>query len=246
MASQRLADKPLAMIGDKPMIAHVLESARKANLGSIILAVAEEKIAEACGLSCNLEAVDGVRAIKTKADLPSGSDRVYEALELSHSKCSEDTIILNLQGDMPFCPPEFLSKACKLLADHPEYDLATLVAPIGVEEVALASKVKVATPLTPKDVDSGRAAPAIYFSRSEIPYGQDFHWGHIGLYAWRQSALKRFVESEPGQLEKAEKLEQLRALELGMKIGCVAVPHFPLSVDTQRDLEKARDFHLTR
>ena len=221
MGSTRLPGKPLADIGGKPMIVRVLEQAKKANLGEVIIACAEVEIKEAVEKA-------GGRAILTPADLPSGTDRIYQAAQ--KSPCD---IIINLQGDMPLIDPELLHKVLKPLK-NPEVDIATLVTPVK-DAAAKANPNKVKAILA----ENGRA---LYFTRAAAPHGDDAFYYHIGIYAYRAAALQKFISLPPSPLEKLEKLEQLRALEAGMVIHAAIVKAEPLGVDTPEDLEKVRAY----
>ncbi len=228
MAASRLPGKPMADIGGRPMIAHVLDRAREAGIGPAAVACGDAEIAEAVRR-------EGGVAVLTDPDLPSGSDRVHAALATLDAEERHD-IIVNLQGDLPTIEPAALRALLAPLAD-PAVDIATLVAPIGsAEEAALPSVVKAACAFAP-----GRAtAPVLYFSRAAIPWGEGELWHHIGVYAYRRAALKNFVALPPSPLEQREKLEQLRALEAGMRIACARVEFGPFGVDTEADLERAR------
>lgn len=228
MASTRLPGKPLADIHGRPMIVHVLDRAREADIGPVAVACAEEEIATA------IRAVGGI-AVLTDPSLPSGSDRVHAALASLDPQGRHD-VVVNLQGDLPTIPPAQLRAVVAPLSD-PAVDIATLVAPIETdEEATLASVVKAAC-----DFPRGRAvSPALYFSRMPIPWGDGPRWHHIGIYAYRRPALARFVSLPESPLERREKLEQLRALEAGMRIACARVDHAPFGVDTPADLERAR------
>jgi 3-deoxy-manno-octulosonate cytidylyltransferase (CMP-KDO synthetase) len=228
MASTRLPGKPLADICGLPMIVHVLNRASEAALGPVIVACAEPEIAEAVSKA-------GGTAILTSPDLPSGSDRIDAALQMFDPAGKYDTII-NLQGDLPGIPPEFLAAVLAPLAS-PDYDIATLVAPVTTPAEADApSVVKCACAFS----GDATIAQALYFSRSKIPSGEGPLWHHIGIYAYRRAALARFVSLPESPLEQREKLEQLRALEAGMRIGVARVAHAPFGVDTAADLALAR------
>jgi len=176
----------------------------------------------------------GGKAVLTDPDLPSGSDRIFAALEHIDPEGRHD-VIINLQGDLPAISPATIAAALLPLADA-AYDIATLVARIrSAAEAAAASVVKCACAFGPAET-----APALYFSRHEIPSGEGPLWHHIGIYAYRRAALARFVRLPASPLEQREKLEQLRALEAGMRIGVAQVAHAPFGVDTPADLEKAR------
>ena len=228
MASTRLPGKPLADIAGLPMIVHVLNRALEARLGPVAVACAEPEIAAA------IEAAGGT-AILTDPALPSGSDRIYQALLALDPQQNHD-VIINLQGDLPGISPDFLSAVLSPLTD-PNYDIATLVAPITTaEEAAATSVVKCACAFAPnQDI-----APALYFSRCKVPSGEGPLWHHIGIYAYRRAALARFVSLPESPLEAREKLEQLRALEAGLRIGAARVDHAPFGVDTPADLAYAR------
>ena len=228
MASTRLPGKPLADIHGRPMILHVFDRAREAGLGPVAVACAEPEIAAA------VRAAGGI-AVLTDPELPSGSDRVHAALAELDPAGSHD-VVVNVQGDFPTLPSEQLRTVVALLAD-PTVDIGTLVTPITSEaEADTPSVVKAACAFA-----EGRdVAPALYFSRAKIPSGEGPRWHHIGVYAWRRAALARFVALPPSPLERRESLEQLRALEAGMRIACARVAHAAFGVDTSADLERAR------
>ncbi len=228
MASTRLPGKPLALIRDRPMILHVLDRAREAGIAPAAVACCEAAVFDAV-------TADGGVAVMTDADLPSGSDRVKQALDMLDPDGKHD-VVINLQGDLPTLPPALLADVLAPL-DDAGFDLATLVAPIcSDEEAALSSVVKAVCGFAP----GARVAPALYFSRAVAPWGEGPRWHHIGIYAWRREALARFVGSPESPLERREKLEQLRALEAGMRIACAQADHAPFGVDTPADLERAR------
>lgn len=229
MASTRLPGKPLADIHGKPMIVHVLDRGREAEIGPVAVACGDPEIV-------NAVVAAGGTAIATDPSLPRGSDRVHAALGQIDPQARHD-VVVNLQGDLPTIPPPFLRAVLSPLAD-PEFDIATLVAPIETDdEAALPSVIKAACAF-----DEGRAvSAALYFSRMPIPWGDGPRWHHIGVYAFRRQALARFVSLPESPLERRESLEQLRALEAGMRIACVRVDHAPFGVDTPADLERARD-----
>jgi 3-deoxy-manno-octulosonate cytidylyltransferase (CMP-KDO synthetase) len=226
MAASRLPAKPLADIGGKPMIQHVWECAVAADLAPVFVATDDRSIADVITHA-------GGQAVMTRSDHPSGSDRVFEALELIDPRGHVDHI-LNLQGDLPELPVDMLHHLAATLTQS-DADLATLVAPASAEEAARPQVVKAVVSWQTNDF--GRA---LYFSRAAIPTGTSAQWHHIGLYGWRRSALKRFVSLSPSPLEKAEKLEQLRALEAGMTIAVGRVSHAPGGVDTTEDLDAVR------
>ncbi len=228
MASTRLPGKPLASIGGRAMILHVLDRAREAEIGPVAVACADAAIADAVR-------ADGGVAVMTDPSLPSGSDRVHAALAVLDPQGRHD-VVVNLQGDFPTVPPQQLRAVVTPLSD-PSFDIATLVTPVvGAEEAAAPQVVKAACAF-----DRGRAvSPALYFSRVPIPSGEGPLWHHIGIYAFRRAALARFVSLPESPLERREKLEQLRALEAGMRIACTRVEHGAFGVDTPADLERAR------
>jgi 3-deoxy-manno-octulosonate cytidylyltransferase (CMP-KDO synthetase) len=228
MAATRLPGKPLADIHGKPMIIHVLERAQEAEIGPAAVACGDAEIANAVRIA-------GGTAVLTDPSLPRGSDRVHAALAVLDPHGRHD-VVVNLQGDLPTIPPVYLRTVLTPLAD-PGFDIATLVAPIASEEEAtVASVVKAACAF-----DQGRAvSPALYFSRAPIPWGDGLRWHHIGIYAFRRAALAHYVSLPESPLERRESLEQLRALEAGMRIACARVETAPFGVDTADDLERAR------
>lgn len=227
MASTRLPGKPLALIHGVPMIVHVWRRAQETGLGRVIVAAAEPEIAAA------VEAAGG-DAVLTDPSHPSGSDRVHEAVQRLDPARQFDRI-LNVQGDLPTIEPSVVMKLWDILDDD-RVSLSTLVTKITREDERTNPNVVKAV-VAWKSQDRG---DALYFTRATAPHGPGDHWHHIGLYGWRRSALDRFVQLPPSPLEKREKLEQLRALEDGMRIGVAAVDTVPLGVDTPEDLERAR------
>jgi 3-deoxy-manno-octulosonate cytidylyltransferase (CMP-KDO synthetase) len=227
MASTRLPGKPLADIAGEPMIVHVMRRAQEADLGAVVVATDSEAI-----FSCVEKA--GGRAVMTRVDHVSGSDRIFEALG-SADPTGRCGIVVNVQGDLPTLRPADIGAAVAPLAD-PSVDIGTLAAEIGrVEERGNPNVVKVVgTPLTPTRLR------ALYFTRATAPAGDGPLYHHIGLYAFRRPALVRFVNLPPSPLERREQLEQLRALEAGMRIDVTIVDGVPLGVDTAEDLERAR------
>ena len=228
LASTRLPDKPLAEIGGLPMIVQVMRRAEEAAIGPVIVACADAAIAEA------VEAAGG-RAVMTRPDHPSGSDRVFEAVQLFDPDGAHDAI-LNVQGDLPTIEPATVRAVFEPLA-VPGVDIATIVAEIrDPTERDDPAVVKAVLALAPGE----RIGRALYFSRQPVPGGDGPLYHHIGLYAYRCEALARFVALPPGVLELREKLEQLRALEAGMRIEAGLVDTVPLGVDTPADLARAR------
>ena len=229
MGSSRLPGKPLADIHGQPMIVHVLRRALEAGIGPVAVAAGEPEIVAA------VRAAGGV-AVLVADDLPSGTDRVKRAVDVLDPGGRHD-VVVNLQGDAPTLAPELLSAVLRPLAD-PGVEIGSLVAPIAdAREAAKDSYVKCACAFAPGQ----NVAPAPYFSRAAVPWGEGPLWHHIGVYAYRRTALERFVALPESPLEKREKLEQLRALEAGMRIAVARVPHGPFGVDTPEDLEHARD-----
>jgi 3-deoxy-manno-octulosonate cytidylyltransferase (CMP-KDO synthetase) len=228
MASSRLPGKPLADIHGRPMIVHVLQRAATAGIGPVAVACGEEEIATAVRKA-------GGRVALTHPDLPSGSDRVFAALAELDPDGAHD-VVVNLQGDVPTVTAEQIRAALRPLSD-PMVDIGTVVAPIAsFTEANTASFVKAACVFE----EGADAARALYFSRSPVPWGEGPLWHHIGIYSYRRPALARFVALPPTLLERREQLEQLRALEAGMRIGVARVPHGLFGVDTPEDLERAQ------
>jgi 3-deoxy-manno-octulosonate cytidylyltransferase (CMP-KDO synthetase) len=227
MASTRLPRKPLADIHGEPMIAHVWRRAIEADVGPVVVAADDEAIVRA------VEAAGG-RAIMTRADHASGSDRIYEAIGAVDPDGRHD-IIVNVQGDLPTIAANAVRAALAPLGDG-DVAIATLATPITrAEERDNPNVVKaVGAELAP-----GRLR-ALYFTRATAPWGEGALLHHIGLYAYRREALRRFVGLPPSPLEQRERLEQLRALEAGMRIDIALIDAAPLGVDTPEDLERAR------
>jgi len=227
MAASRLPDKPLLDIAGLPMIVHVLRRAEAANIGRVAVATDTQEIAAAVR-------AHGGEAVMTRPDHPSGSDRIHEAMKLLDPQGHAE-IVVNLQGDFPTISPDNIRDVLPPL-DDPSVDIATLAAEIHTEEEALNPNVvkAVGSPI------SGRRLRALYFTRATAPSGEGPRYHHIGLYAYRRPALERFVSLPPSPLEKQEKLEQLRALEAGMRIDVTIVDTVPRGVDTPADLETAR------
>ena len=228
MASTRLPGKPLADIAGLPMIVQVLKRAEQAAIGPVVVACAETEIKDA------VEACGG-RAVLTDPDHPSGSDRIYEALKIVDPHAKYD-IVVNLQGDLPTIEPAIVHAVLKPMRDL-DVDITTLVAEItDEEEKANPNVVKAVVGFGP----GADVARALYFTRSQAPAGDGPLYHHIGIYAYRRAALERFVSLEPSVLEQREKLEQLRALENGMRIDAARVDTVPFGVDTPADLARAR------
>ena len=228
LRSTRLPEKPLAMIGDDPMIVHCLKQAQAANLGPVLVAAAEPDIIKAVEKA-------GGHACLTRPDHPSGSDRIAEALTQFDPDGHYDYVI-NMQGDLPLLDPDLLRRLHRLLAENDWADMATLAAPADETEYDNPHVVKVITGAT----RIGDKAAALAFTRARAPYGDGPLFHHIGLYGFRRAALHQFVGLPPGALEQREKLEQLRALENQMKIIVEIVADCPVGVDTKEDLAAVR------
>ena len=227
MASTRLPDKPLADIHGVPMIVQVWRRAIEANTGRVVVATDSPEVIKAVQKS-------GGEVVLTRSDHVSGSDRIFEALEIIDPDKEVD-VIINVQGDLPTIEPEAIRASLIPLQD-PGVDLSTLVAKINIdEERTNPNVVKMIGTATGK-----QTFRALYFTRATAPYGEGPLYHHIGLYAWRRHALEKFVSLKPSTLELREKLEQLRALEAGMRIDAALVDTVPLGVDTAADLERAR------
>ncbi|TJW16521.1 MAG: 3-deoxy-manno-octulosonate cytidylyltransferase [Mesorhizobium sp.] len=227
LASTRLPGKPLADIAGAPMIVHVARRAAESGLGRVVVATDAESVAEAVR-------AHGFEAAMTRPDHESGSDRIFEALTALDPGRKVETIV-NVQGDLPTIDPDIIGSALK-----PFEDAAVDIATLGVEIVRDEEKTN---PNVVKIVGSPLSETrlrALYFTRATAPWGEGPLYHHIGLYAYRRSALERFVELKPSPLERRERLEQLRALEAGMRIDAEIVRSLPLGVDTPADLERAR------
>lgn len=227
MQATRLPGKPLADIHGKPMILHVLDRAREAGIGAVAIATDDDAIRD------TVETAGG-QVVMTRADHQTGSDRIFEALGRL-SGADEVSIIVNLQGDLPTIEPESIRRVVAPLED-PAVDIATLAVEITDEEEKTNPNVVkvVGTPVGENQLR------ALYFTRATAPANEGPLYHHIGIYAYRRGALERFVKLPQAPLEKREKLEQLRALENGMRIDVAIVDAVPLGVDTPADLEKAR------
>jgi 3-deoxy-manno-octulosonate cytidylyltransferase (CMP-KDO synthetase) len=229
MASTRLPDKPLADIHGKLMIVHVMERALESKLGRVVIACAEAAIKAAVEKA-------GGEAVLTDPALPSGSDRILAALKTIDAAGKHD-VVINVQGDLPTLEPQLIKTAAALLKN--DVAIGTLAAIITKEsEKTNPNVVKAITEIDfSKNQKTGRA---LYFTRTTAPSGDGPLLHHIGLYAYQRTALEKFVAAPPSVLEKREKLEQLRALALGMRIDVAVVDTVPLGVDTPEDLEIAR------
>ena len=227
MASSRLPGKPLADIAGRPMIVHVMQRAQDAALGPVVVATDAEEIATAVAKA-------GGQAVMTRGDHASGSDRVHEAAGLIDPD-RRAGIVVNVQGDFPTLAPAQIHAVVGPLADA-SVDIATLAAEIRDDAERFDPNVVkvVGSPVAP-----GRLR-ALYFTRATAPYGEGPLYHHSGIYAYRRAALERFVALPPSPLEQRERLEQLRALEAGMRIDVTLVEAVPFGVDTADALEQAR------
>jgi 3-deoxy-manno-octulosonate cytidylyltransferase (CMP-KDO synthetase) len=234
LAATRFPDKPLADLCGEPMIVHVWRRAVAADVGPVLVACGDAAIADAIRAA-------GGDAVMTDPALPSGSDRVHQAVERSDPGGDHDAVI-NVQGDLPTIEPAVIAAALAPLAE-PEVDIATLAAVITeARERSDPNVVKAVLAVA----DGATAGRALYFSRASVPSGDGPLYHHIGLYAFRRTALARFVALPQGVLERRERLEQLRALEAGMRIDAALVDTVPLGVDTPADLARARSILLSQ
>ena len=227
MASTRLPGKPLADIGGVPMIVQVMRRAAEADIGPVVIATDSREVADA------IEAASG-RVVMTRADHASGSDRIFEALTMVDPDGRHD-VVVNVQGDLPTVAPAAVAAAAAPLADA-AVDIGTIAAVITRDAERTDPSVVKAVG---SEIAPGRLR-ALYFTRATAPWGEGPLLHHIGLYAYRRAALTRFVALPASRLEQREKLEQLRALEAGMRIDIVIVDDVPLGVDTPHDLDRAR------
>ena len=227
MASTRLPGKPLADIAGAPMIVHVARRAAEAEIGRVVVAVDHAEVLDAVTAA-------GFEAVMTSPDHPSGSDRIFEAVRLVDPE-GRARFIVNVQGDLPTVEPHSVRAALAPLGDE-RVDIATLCVEIVREEERTNPNVVkvIGSPL------SDSRLRALYFTRATAPHGEGPLYHHIGLYAYRRAVLERFVALPPSPLERREKLEQLRALEAGMRIDVEIIASVPLGVDTPEDLERAR------
>ena len=228
LAATRLPGKPLADIGGLPMIVRVVRQAEASGVGPVAVAAGDPEIVAA------VEAAGG-RAVLTDPDLPSGSDRILAALRILDPDGRHD-VVINLQGDIPFIAPEAIQACAGLLSERPEADISTvMVAESDPSDRVNPDMPKVVAAMAP----DGRSARALYFTRSVL-YGEGPFWIHHGIYGYRRQALERFTAAPPSPLERRERLEQLRALEMGMVIWSAVLDEAPISVDNPSDLERAR------
>jgi 3-deoxy-manno-octulosonate cytidylyltransferase (CMP-KDO synthetase) len=228
MASQRLPGKPLADICGLPMIVHVWRRAIESKVGQVLVAAAENRIAD-------IVRAQGGDAIVTDPGLPSGTDRIAQALSLRDPERTFRHVV-NLQGDLPTIDPLAIKRCLAGLSNEP-VDISTIAAEMSdPEEIANPNIVKALAPLGPER----EVAYARDFQRELEPGHEPPYWHHIGVYAYRRESLDRFVSLPVSALEAERKLEQMRALENGMRIAVVRVDAVPLGVDTPADLETAR------
>jgi len=228
MASTRLPGKPLADIAGLPMIVHVMRRAAAAGIGEVAVATDSQAIAAAVEKA-------GGRAVMTRSDHASGSDRIFEALTALDPE-RRARIVVNVQGDLPTLAPSDVTAAIAPLAD-PAVDIGTLAAEIKIEAERTNPNVVKVVGTSVAD----KRLRALYFTRATAPAGEGPLYHHIGLYSYRRAALERFVKLSPSALERRERLEQLRAIEAGMRIDVAIVDSVPLGVDTPDDLAKARE-----
>ena len=230
MAATRLPGKPLADIEGVAMIVRVLRQAEASGVGPVAVAAGDSVIVQAVTAA-------GGRAVLTDPDLPSGSDRLVAALAMLDPQGRHD-VVINLQGDIPFIRPDAVRACADLLAREPGCDISTVM-------VAEADPAERTNPDIPKVVAAmapdGRSGRALYFTRSVL-YGDAPVWLHHGIYGYRRAALERFCAAPPSPLERRERLEQLRALELGMTLWAAVLDEAPISVDNPDDLERARAY----
>lgn len=225
IGSTRLPNKALAAIGDKSMIEHVIARINAGSVNNLYVATDSEKIVE------KVKTAGGI-AIMTSESCPTGSDRVFEAFQKIPNN-DKIKYIINVQGDMPFVSYRVLEQIIDKLKNS-DFDIVTPVVMVGSEIANGSSNVKVVADINDK---------ALYFSRKAIPHGAEEFLYHVGIYGYRTEALEKFVKLKESQYETVEKLEQLRAIENGMRIGIVLSDEIPISVDTYEDLEKAREYY---
>jgi 3-deoxy-manno-octulosonate cytidylyltransferase (CMP-KDO synthetase) len=225
LAATRLPNKPLADIGGTPMIVRVLRQAERAGVGPVAVAAGDREIVDV------VEAAGG-RAVLTDPDLPSGTDRLLAALGVLGDGSD---VVLNVQGDMPFVDAAAIRACAELLREEPSCDIATTVGKTTTEAERTDPDVVKAI-LSMQSETRGRA---LYFTRA-APYGEGPVWHHFGIYGYRRAALERFCAAPPSPLERREKLEQLRALEMGLSIWAAVLPAALISVDNPQDLAAAR------
>lgn len=228
--SSRLPGKMLKLLAGKPVVMHVYDACKKANVGEVLIATESQLVVDAL-------AKFGAKAVLTSDTCQSGTDRVYEAAQNRPEK-----IVINVQGDEPFIAPTTVQKIAALLQADPTCDIASAVAPTLDDK-------KIDNPNCVKAVLNAEGK-ALYFSRSRVPYKRDIteenknipYWQHCGIYGYQRKALERFVKLPQSPLEKLEKLEQLRALEDGMTLKCVVIDSAGPAIDTAQDLQAAEEY----
>jgi 3-deoxy-manno-octulosonate cytidylyltransferase (CMP-KDO synthetase) len=221
LGSTRLPQKPLAKIGSMTMIEHVVLAAMQSDIEAIYVATDSKDIAY-------LAEARGAKAIITDKECASGTDRVFHASQIANL---QHEVIINLQGDMPFVDPQVIKQVATMCLSH-DYDITTAISPSDNEYAQSKSNVKAIV---------NKHGKALYFSREMIPHNALQYFCHIGIYAFKNAALRKFCSLPISDIEKAESLEQLRALDNGMTIGACQANEMPISVDTPEDLQKAID-----
>ena len=230
MAATRLPGKPLADIGGAPLIVRVLRRAEDAGVGPVAVAAGDAEIVAA------VEAAGG-RAVLTDPHLPSGSDRILAALEVLDPDRIHD-VVINLQGDLPFFDPLLVRACADVLEQEPGCDIATIVTPErDIGQRTDPDTVKAVLAIAP----GARRGRALYFTRSTL-YGEGPIWWHIGIYGYRRAALERFCAAPPSPLERRERLEQLRALEMGLSLWAAVADSAPVDVNNPAELAAARAY----
>ena len=227
LASTRLPNKALIDINGKPMIHHVINQALLANIGPVLVASGDEAISAAAKDS-------GANVVTTDPNLPSGTDRVAAALQVFDPERQYEYVV-NLQGDLPTIPPEYIWYVNNMLHQH-SYDMTTLASQLSPEHASTPSIVKAVLSIS----DNQSVADGVYFCRNPVTSSDGHYYHHIGIYGYKRSSLENFVAHPSVPIEQSESLEQLRALVMGMRIGIQIVPEAPLGVDTSQDLEKVR------
>lgn len=223
--SSRFNRKVLANLGDKKLIEWVMQNALDANIGHVVLAYAEEEILEQINIKPHF-------AIKTNPSLANGTLRIYDAYkQLSTKHGKQYKYVINLQGDLPICDPHILVDIANSLTTLEKKEIFDIVTPV----CEIRQKSEINNPNVVKVALSG-IMDAVYFSRAAVPYGANKFYKHIGIYGFSAHSLQKFINLPPSKLENYEKLEQLRALENGMKIRCIEALSCPISVDTKEDL----------
>lgn len=231
--SQRLAQKMLLPIGNQALIAHVVDRAIESGIENIAVATDSEFIVNAVSKK-------KVQCIMTDSNHQSGSDRIYDALSQIDPKAKKFNHVINLQGDIPFISSSMITYLASMI-ESSSTDIATLVSPITHNhKINNPNFVKAALAF---DGPHKTKARAVYFSRQPIPHNATSYYEHIGIYAYKRHALEKFVKTQPSSLEKQEKLEQLRAYDLNLKIEAYVVENPPISIDTAADFEQANMYY---